>query len=73
MKNSILDHEVKVLGETADRDLTSQLQDQLDNMFDDELERSVVGLKQFIDVERRVRTVTAAIRRALELRDGGCT
>ena len=45
MKNSILDNEVKVLGETADRDLTSQLQDQLDGMFDDELEQSVIGLK----------------------------
>ncbi|MEA2010225.1 MAG: DUF222 domain-containing protein [Actinomycetota bacterium] len=49
MKSSILDREVKVLGETADRDLTSQLQDHLDGMFDDELTESVVSMKRLID------------------------
>lgn len=49
MKNSILDSEVKVFGETADRDLTSQIQEQLDGILDDQLEQSVVGLKRLID------------------------
>ncbi len=49
MKNSILDNEVKVFGETADRDLTSEMQEHLDGLFDDELEQSVVGLKRLMD------------------------
>ncbi len=49
MKNSILDDEVKVLGETADRDLTSEIQEHLDGLFNDELEQSVVGLKRLMD------------------------
>ncbi|MFV9672123.1 MAG: DUF222 domain-containing protein [Acidimicrobiia bacterium] len=49
MKNSILDNEVKVFGETAGRDLTPQIQDHLDDMFDDELAQSVIGMKQLID------------------------
>jgi hypothetical protein len=49
MKNSILDGGVKVFGETANQDLTSELQDHLDGLFDDELEQSVVGLKRLID------------------------
>jgi hypothetical protein len=40
---------VKVFGETANQDLTSELQDHLDGLFDDELEQSVVGLKRLID------------------------
>jgi hypothetical protein len=40
---------VKVFGETADQDLTSQLHDHLDGMFDDELEQSVISLKRLID------------------------
>lgn len=49
MKNSIPDGGVKVFGETANQDLTSELQDHLDGLFDDELEQSVVGLKQLMD------------------------
>ncbi len=49
MKNSIPDGGVKVFGETANQDLTSELQDHLDGLFDDELEQSVVGLKHLID------------------------
>lgn len=49
MKNSILDKEVKVFGETAGRDLTPQIQEQLDDMFDDELTQSVIGMKRLID------------------------
>jgi hypothetical protein len=49
MKNSIPDGGVKVFGETADRDLTSQLHDHLDGMFDHELEQSVISLKRLID------------------------
>ncbi len=49
MKNSILDNEVKVFGETADRDLTSEIQEHLDGMFDDELAQSVIGMKRLID------------------------
>ena len=49
MKNSILDTEVKVFGETAGRDLTPQIQEQLDDMFDDELTQSVIGMKRLID------------------------
>jgi len=49
MKNSILDGEVKVFGETANQDLTSELQNHLDGMFDDELERSVIDFKRLID------------------------
>lgn len=40
---------MKVFGETANQDLTSELQDHLDGLFDDELEQSVVGLKRLID------------------------
>jgi hypothetical protein len=49
MKNSILDNEVRVFGETAGRDLTSQIQDHLDGMFDDELTESVISMKRLID------------------------
>ena len=49
MKNSIPDGGVKVFGGTADQDLTSQLHDHLDGMFDDELEQSVISLKRLID------------------------
>lgn len=49
MKNSIPDGGVKVFGETANQDLTSELQDHLDGLIDDELEQSVAGLKQLID------------------------
>lgn len=49
MMNSILDREVKVLGETADRDLTSALHEQLDGLFDDQLEQAVVELQRLID------------------------
>lgn len=49
MKNSIPDGGGKVFGETANQDLTSELQDHLDGLFDDELEQSVVDLKRLID------------------------
>ncbi|MEA3502851.1 MAG: DUF222 domain-containing protein, partial [Actinomycetota bacterium] len=49
MKNSILDNEVKIFGETANQDLTSEIQAHLDGMFDDELEQSVISMKRLID------------------------
>jgi hypothetical protein len=49
MKNSILDREARVLGETAGRDLTPTLHDQLDDLFDDQLEQAIIGLKRDID------------------------
>jgi hypothetical protein len=49
MKNSTLEHGVKILGETANRDLTSEIQDHLDGLFDDQLEQSVIELKRHID------------------------
>jgi len=49
MKNSIPDGGVKVFGETANRDLTSEIQEHLDSLFDDELEQAVTGLKRLID------------------------
>ncbi len=49
MKNSILDHEGKVFGGMADRDLTSELRSHIDGLFDDELEQSIVDLKRHID------------------------
>jgi hypothetical protein len=49
MKNSNPDGGVQVFGETADQDLTSQLHDHLDGMFDDELEQSVISLKRLLD------------------------
>ena len=49
MKNSILEHEVTVFGETANRDLTSDVQEHLDGLFDDELEREIIALKRQID------------------------
>jgi hypothetical protein len=49
IKNSIPDSGVKVFGETAHQDLTSQLQDHLDGTADDELEQSVISLKRLID------------------------
>jgi hypothetical protein len=49
MKNSTLGNEVKVFGETANQDLTSEIQEHLDGLFDDELEQSVIGMKRLID------------------------
>jgi len=49
MKNSILDHGVEVFGETANRDLTSDVQEHIDGLFDDQLEREIIELKRQID------------------------
>ena len=49
MKNSLLDREVTVLGETADRDLTSALHDQIDALFNDQLEQAIINLKRLVD------------------------
>ena len=49
MKNSILDSGMNVFGETANQDLTSELQNHLDGMFDDELGQSVIRLKRILD------------------------
>ncbi len=52
MKNSILDREVTVFGETANRDLTPSIQKQIDGLFDDELEQSIIDLKRHIDASQ---------------------
>jgi hypothetical protein len=49
MRNSILDNEVRIFGETANQDLTSEPQKHLDGLFDDELKRSVIDLKRLVD------------------------
>ena len=39
----------EVFGERTDRDLTKKVQQKIDSMFDDQLERAVIGLKKTID------------------------
>jgi Domain of unknown function (DUF222) len=51
MKNQTPDSGEKVFGERTDRDLTAELQLKIDDMFDDDLEEAVVGLKKAIDAQ----------------------
>ena len=51
MKNLNPDEGGEDFGERTDRDLTRKLQLKIDGMFDDELEKAVVGLKKLIDAQ----------------------
>ncbi len=51
MKNQTPTCGEKVFGERTDRDLTAELQLKIDDMFDDDLEEAVIGLKKAIDAQ----------------------
>ncbi len=64
MKNTTLGSELKVFGETANQDLTSELHEYLDGLFDDELEQSVIGIERLIDAaQAQLLVMVAALDR----------
>jgi hypothetical protein len=64
MKNTTLGSELNVFGETANQDLTSEIHEYLDGLFDDELEQSVIGMKRLIDAaQAQLLVMVAALDR----------